>query len=125
MLSEDIAQHINRSHALKVDCIIAAAEKIIEQELEAHPKAIIAIAEKVLANVAEHVDIEIAANPVDAAVLSNSLSEITLPNISARNLTIIADEAIKRGSLVLRANKSIIDANIHTELGRAKAMLLS
>ena len=121
VLSEEIAQLINRSNLFKSDCIIASAEKIIKRHLENDPRAIIAIAENVLQNVAEHVDIEIAANPVDSIILSNSLHEISLSNASSRNLTIIADEAISRGSLVLRANKSIIDANISTEINQSKS----
>lgn len=124
-LVEELDQIFNRSYQFKIDAIVASANRLIEEHLDKNAGAIIAIAEKVLKNVAEHADVEIAANPIDAALLSNSLSETNLANASRRNLVIASDEGIKRGSLVVKANKSIIDAHLATQLNRARAILLT
>lgn len=125
ILMEELNQLLNRSYAFKIDCVMSCAERIIEHHLEHDSRAIIAIAEKVLKNVAEHIDVELATHPLDAAILASSLHEIPLANASRRTVVVTADDALRRGSLVVKANKSIIDAHLTTQLGRARAILLT
>lgn len=124
-LLDELSQIPERAYQSKVEQIVACAERLMEGHLQEDPNAIVAITKKILKNIAEHADVEIAANPTDAALLSNALSEIMLANSSRRNMTIAQDEAIKRGSLVIKANKSIVDANLATQLNRARAILLN
>lgn len=123
-LAEELNQLFNRSYAYKVEAIIGFARAIIEQQLEQDAKAIIPITEKVLKNIADHADVEVALNPADGAIINNALSEIASAHAGRRNFVIISDESIKRGSLVVKANKSIIDAHLKTQLDRALSILL-
>ena len=60
-------------------------------------------------------------NDFKGLVIKNNLVEL---NISvARKMIIIDDAAIKPGSLLIKANKSIIDAHLHTQVGRAGELL--
>jgi len=123
-LYDELSQLFSRSYPVKINRVVECARNLIDQHLQENPRAIVAITEKVLKNIAEHADVEIALNPTDAALLGNSLSEIPIAQ-SGRNFVIVSDETIKRGSLVLKANKSIIDAHLSTQLGRALSILLT
>lgn len=123
-LAQDLEQIFNQSYHYKIDAIVSCAERIIEHHLEHNPQAILAICEKVLKNISEHTDVEITLNSIDATILNNSLAEKNFNN-STRNLVITLDEGIKRGSLIVKANKNIIDAHLDTQLSRAKAILLT
>lgn len=124
-LIEELTQVINRSYVYKIDAVINCARMLIEQQLEQDAFAIIPITEKVLKNVAEHTDVEVAFNPTDAATVANALLEIPSAHAQRRNFVIISDETIKRGSLIVKAHKSIIDANLKTQLDRAFSILLT
>lgn len=118
---ENLLRH---SETFKIDAAVACAEDLVQQHLENNPQVIISMAQKVLKNIPEHADAELSAHPTDAAILACA-TEITLGNSSRRTIAIIKDESQTRGSLVLKANKSIIDAQVCTQLSRAREVLLS
>lgn len=108
----------------KVDCIGHTLQKLIEETLEKNPSMIIPMVLKLFKNISEHTDVELTAHPKDADVIKKSLHEITMACVSARKIIIIEDDSFKRGSLVIKANKSIIDAQITTQIANAKELLL-
>lgn len=107
-------------HAAKIASIIDNAESMVQEHLQKIPTAIVAMALKLLKNIAEHTDVEVTASTKDAEILKASDS---LLSSSARKVTIIGDDTFKRGSLVIKANKSIIDAHLSTQLCKAKEIL--
>lgn len=124
-LCDELEQVFTRSYPFKIEVVMDCDKRLIEAHLDENPRAILSISDKVLKNIAEHTDIEIAAHPSDAVLLTSSLSETALHNASGRNFVVMPDESMKRGSLVVKADKSIIDAHLSTQLGRAQAILLT
>lgn len=124
-LLSTIEKLLQRAMGFKIDAAIVCAEQLVEEHLEHDPQAIIVMAQKVLKNIPEHADAELSAHPTDAAILATATSQITVGNSGRRTITVIKDESQKRGSLVLKANKSIIDAQVSTQLSRAREILLA
>lgn len=116
--------NLKEAHSKKLALIIRCAEKIIAKNLEEQPRIIIGMAQKLLKNIAEHADAELVAHPTDAALLLNSLHEIVVGS-ARRKIIISKDQNLTRGSLIIKANKSIIDAQISTQLMRAHELLLA
>ena len=120
-LTKSLFSSLSNSRQFKVNCILDLAQTMISDHLVKDPHSIIFMLKKLLKNIAEHADVEISAHPADSLVIKNNLGEL---NISvARKMIIIDDAAIKPGSLLIKANKSIIDAHLHTQVGRAGELL--
>jgi flagellar biosynthesis/type III secretory pathway protein FliH len=107
----------------KINIILSRAEAIIDNHLRAERKVIIAMALKLLKNIAEHTDVELTTHPIDATTLRASINEITSACLSARKITITSDDSFSRGSILVKANKSIIDAHRKTQIEKAKETL--
>ncbi len=120
-LTKALFSHLSNSREFKENCILELAQTMINDHLAKDPASIILMLKKLLKNVAEHADVEINAHPTDSAVIKNRLSELTTS--VARKIIIIDDAGMKPASLLIKANKSIIDAHLHTQLGRAKELL--
>ncbi len=118
-------QHaFQKVHSAKVAAIAQHAEDLIFGYLQRHPHTIVKVAVNLLRNIAEHTDVEITASKTDADILRTSLNEIALAFASARKVTIIDDHTFKRGSLVIKAHKSIVDAHVKTQITKAKDLVL-
>jgi flagellar biosynthesis/type III secretory pathway protein FliH len=124
-LNTAIHRGLERAHELKIQSIIISVQKLIEQHLQEDSTSIINIAKKALKNISEHTDAELSAHPIDAAILAHAASALNISNAASRTVTIIKDETLERGSLVIKAHKSIIDARVSTQLNRARDVLLA
>lgn len=124
-LLDELSHVYSRAYNYKIDTIIDCAQRLTKEYLEKEPKAIIAITEKALKNIAEHTDVEITVHPSDARQLNLNLAELKMANAARQNFLIVPDNSIKQGSLIVKANKSIIDAHISTKFQRALTLLNS
>jgi flagellar biosynthesis/type III secretory pathway protein FliH len=109
----------------KVDCLIRNADRLVKIHIEKNPKTLIPMVLKLLNNIAEHADVELAAHKDDVAAIKNSVNEIIMACAYTRKINIIEDDTLNRGSMVIKANKSIIDAQLKTQLSSAKQILLN
>ena len=120
ILFADFENTFSQVQDYKINCIIDCARTLVNNHLAINPQGVVAIAIKVLKNIAEHTDVEILANNQDAEILEASLPEIALACTSARKVSVAKDKSMTTGSIVVKANKSIIDANLDTQLARAR-----
>jgi len=109
----------------KIDCIIKHAENLIKIHIEKNPRILVSMVLKLLNNIAEHTDVELCANKDDVAAIKSSVNEIVMACAYARKINIIEDDSLPRGSMVIKANKSIIDAQLKTQLYSARQILLN
>jgi flagellar biosynthesis/type III secretory pathway protein FliH len=124
-IANKLRQGIKRLYQAKIDLVIERAKDIIADHLERDPTAVISIMQKLFKNIAEHTDVEITAHPKDILIIKSALNEGAHSYTAARKVSLQEDDGFERGSLVIKANKSIIDAHLHTQLRRAHAILLS
>jgi len=114
-----------RLHNAKIDCILKHAEHLVLAHMQSHPHTIVSTAIKLLRNIAEHTDVELTANKMDADVIRSSLNEIGLAFASARKVSVVDDNSLLSGSIVIKAHKSIVDAQVKTMLNKAKELIQS
>lgn len=108
----------------KIDLIIENAKKIIEKKIELKPNLLIEMVIKILKNISEHADVELCVCSLDYEILSAAKSEIISACSLARKIHLVIDDKLSRGSILVKANKSVIDAQISTQLEQAKNVLL-
>ena len=108
----------------KVDEIITRAQALVAQAQQRDPTIVVAMMHKLLRNIAEHTDVEITAHPADLILIREALGENGLGQVAVRKVVLQEDESFSRASLIVKANKSIIDAHVHTQLERARTILL-
>ncbi len=105
---------------LKMDLVLDTTKILIEECIKNNPNIIIDILLKALKNISEHTGVEVYAHPKDITILSANLTDITRGCSFARKITLLEDENLLRGSIIVKANKSIIDAQISTQLAELK-----
>jgi type III secretion protein L len=99
----------------------ALAERLLGEALEVDPDKILALARQVLA-IARHArTICVVAHPQDADVLARRIAKLGLES-TALQIQVAADRP--RGSLLLRTDLGIIDADIALQLDRLTRALL-
>lgn len=108
----------------KAQLVADLAQRMIEKKMEKEPESIIAMLAGLLRNVPEHTDVEVSLHPVDANLIKSSFGTINILTDSSRKLVIIEDPNFTRGSIVIKANKSVVDAHIKTQVDRAKELLM-
>jgi flagellar biosynthesis/type III secretory pathway protein FliH len=114
---------INGIHQAKIDLVASTAKTMIEAQLLKFPHTIVSMASNLLKNIADHADVELTLNPVDASTIKASLGEISAIGASTRKLTVLEDTSFMRGSIVIKADKSIIDAHIKTQIEKSKELI--
>lgn len=119
---QTIQQGVAKLKQVKIDRVVERSEQLVEEHLSHHPEIIVGMLQKLFRSVAEHTDVEITAHPDDVVHIKAALSEGAYA--SARQVTLKEDDTFQRGSLIIKANKSIIDAHITTQLERAKTLLV-
>ncbi len=121
---QDVERGLVSLLRVKVECVVGLAGEIVARQLEAHPDTIVAMLKKVFRNVAEHTDVEVTAHPLDIMQIKSAINEGGFAHASARQIALKEDETFQRGSLTIKANKSIIDAHVKTQLEKAKILLI-
>lgn len=109
----------DRIDGQKIILIKRLARSLVTDKLSSEPEIIISMSIKLLKKVAEHTDVELCAHPVDAAIIRDAMNQLRAASGCSRKITVIEDESFGRGSIVVKADKSIIDAHIETQLKRA------
>jgi flagellar biosynthesis/type III secretory pathway protein FliH len=119
----DMEQNVLLMEQSKIEATIARASSLVAQALQREETLIVPMTHKLLRNIAEHTDVEITAHADDVAIIKGALSD-SHGRAAMRTVIFQEDESFDRGSLLIKANKSIIDAHVHTQLARARALML-
>jgi flagellar biosynthesis/type III secretory pathway protein FliH len=115
---------LSKLNEKKIDAILEYAQTLITTHLQTNPEAVVAMTIKLLKNIAEHTDVEISAHSAHASIIRSSLREISVACASTRKVAVVEDDALGFGSIIIKANKSVLDAQLKTQLDRAKELLL-
>jgi len=119
-MEKKIEQLHKKIKQVKIDLMLDTTKILVEECIQNNPIIIVNILSKALKNISEHSDVEVYAHPKDITILNANLTNITTSCLFARKITLLEDENLLRGSIIARANKSIIDAQISTQLAELK-----
>jgi flagellar biosynthesis/type III secretory pathway protein FliH len=123
-LMNALKNHIKESFEHKIELALREAEDLVDKKLNENPEIIIGMASVLSKYFSETSDIEIIAHPHDAVLLKEK-SVFRNAGSASRTVVMSEDKSLKRGSLLIKANKSIIDASIESKLLHAKELLLT
>lgn len=107
-----------------VNLAISIAEKIIGYEADTKDEAIENIVKKSIESVIYKKSIKIWVNPLDYATLDCRMNEILEQTNDEAIVTLLKDEAIKRGGCKIETEVSSVDATIDTQLTKIKEALM-
>lgn len=107
----------------KITAIIARAHDLIADAFSRDETLISAVVHKLFRNIAEHTDVEVTAHPADIEAIKRGLADNAQASTAVRKIRYQEDDGFTRGSLVITANKNIIDAKIKTQLTRAQSLI--
>lgn len=120
----DFREALHALNQAKINLIDEITQLIIEKKLAEDPDIIVSMTKNVLKQVTEYADVEISLHPLDAAHLKSFLGQNQFMGDSARKLTLLEDASFMRGSIVMKAHKSIVDAHIRTQIERARELII-
>lgn len=109
----------------KTEYIMQKTEGLVKDYLMENPQAIIAMSIKLLKNIAEHTDVEMTVNTKNAKLIKASLGKIAMACASTRKIIITEDDTLDVASVIIKADKSIIDAHLKTQLDKAYEVLIN
>jgi len=102
---------------------VKAAEKIIGEELRAHPDAIVAIVRQVLQGTrcGRHITIQV--NEADAQEARDRIDSLKQMG-AITEITIVGSSSVARGGCVVQSELGVIDARLETQLKCLEDILL-
>jgi len=119
-LQDKIKELNKKIKELKTQLVLDTTKILVEDCIKNNSNIIIDILLGALKNISEHTDVEVYAHPKDITILSANLTDITRGCSFARKINLLEDDNLLPGSIIVKANKSIIDAQMSTQLAELK-----
>lgn len=123
MVVANLNQELNKINSQKLSLIGEIASELIENELIKDPQLIIRMSERLLKNLVGLSRVEISLHPADALIMKSFLNDEQNKNGLGQTIDVVEKDSFMRGSLVIKTRKSIINAKISDQIGRAKKLL--
>ena len=95
---------------------IKVAEKILGQEVQTQPEAIVGIVRAALAGIGDREEVSIRVNPADFEAAQGQKSNFERMVEGLKKFEIVADQAIDQGGCSIETNLGNIDARLNTQL---------
>jgi flagellar biosynthesis/type III secretory pathway protein FliH len=115
----DACESINNE---KLDLLNDIAYHLIMETIVNNDLIIIRMIKNILKQVPDCREVEISLHPEDAKLFRSTNNEHLLTDIMQK-IVVFEDVTLLRGSIILKANKSIIDAQINTQIKRASELI--
>lgn len=114
-LEEEIIRVDNRLNQQLAPIVLQAARKIVGNELEINPKAIVSIVKNALQNVAQHRQILIYVNPEELDAIFEEREGLREVFEHLESLTIRGRDDISKGSCIIETEAGIINAQLDNQ----------
>jgi flagellar biosynthesis/type III secretory pathway protein FliH len=126
LLNEDLRKYVvevcEEINNEKLDLLKDLAYRLIRETIINNDLTIIRMIKNILKQVPDCREVEISLHPDDAKVFRATNNKHLLSDIMHK-IVIFEDITLLRGSIILKANKSIIDAQINTQIKRASELI--
>lgn len=99
-----------------LDMAIDMAKKIIKKEVETDRSVLLSVINGVLQDLSkEETRVILYVSPLDLAVAKNSVPEILETSQLEAKISVISDENVDQGSVIVKTNNGIVDASFKTQ----------
>lgn len=121
-LQDEIALGVERD---AIELALALAGKILAATLEVHPEGVVEVVQGALRRVGGQRRIVIFVNPADLDVVREALGELGAQAGGLEPLDLQADQRVEAGGAVVRTAEGEVDAQVQTQLERAREIALA
>ena len=99
-----------------LDMSIEMAKKIIKKEVETDRSVLLSVINGVLQDLSkEESRVILYVSPLDLAVAKNSVPEILESSQLEAKISVMSDENVDQGSVIVKTNNGIVDASFKTQ----------
>ncbi len=103
---------------------VKIAEKIIGEELRAHPDTIVSIARECLRGVRHEHNLVLRINPAESEEIQRNLESLVEVTGGGRRIQVVPDSAVAPGGCIVDSTVGLIDARLETQLKCLEEILL-
>jgi flagellar assembly protein FliH len=111
---------------LECDAVAMAfdlAEQILGAALEVAPQRVLDVIRGALRRLGERRHVTVVVNPDDHALVGELIDELRDEAGGIEHIVVIADRRVERGGVIVRTEEGEIDAQIRTQIARARAIV--
>lgn len=123
-LSQERDRWLAAWESAAIELSVGIAEKLLRQQLHAHPERVVPRVREILELAAGSADIRVRLNPDDRDLLAEAAGEVVRSLSSCGDVAVTADPSITRGGCLVETRHGMIDARLETQLDRIAAELL-
>lgn len=106
-----------------VELGLAIAAKVLSGTFEAQPERVLDVLRGALRHLADRRTITILVNPDDLEIVNASIDEVRASAGGIEQCEVQADRRVSRGGAVVRTSEGEVDADIDTQLERAREVI--
>ncbi|MFC1705329.1 type III secretion system stator protein SctL [Planctomycetota bacterium] len=122
-LEKEYSEELDRLEPEVVQLSVQIAEKILGEEMQLRPEAIIDIVAQALRTVRHQKDIVVRVNPSQVPIMEAQKSTLLGILSRAREVRIVSDESLRPGGCIIETEVGILDADIQTQLEEIRSAL--
>jgi len=119
-LREELAERLEYD---AVELALSLAEQILAGAIDVAPERVVDSVRGALRRLNDRQQVAAVVNPEDLELVSGCIDALRSELGGIEHLTVLADRRIARGSAVVRTQEGEIDAQIPTQLARARALV--
>lgn len=100
------------------------ARKILQEELQLNPEAVIRLVQKMILRAKERESLTVCVNPLDFPLVQNQRLQLLSMVSEQAEVKILPDSSIQQGGCIIRTTQGSLDARIDSQLDEIKTALL-
>jgi len=108
-----------------IELALALAEKILAGALQSRPQLVVDVVQGALRRLADRRRITVLVNPRDLEPVQAAIGRITAQGSGVELCEVLAEERVRSGGAIVRTAEGEIDASVHTQLERAREVVLA
>jgi len=119
------ALRVQTAEAVERDAVefaLALAGKVLAGAQQAHPELVVEVVQGALRRISDRRTITVLVNPADVDAVREAIGLLTAQGSGVEICDVQADERVQAGSAVVRTAEGEVDASVHTQLERARAL---
>jgi flagellar assembly protein FliH len=122
---QEKATIVQEAEPFVIELTTEIAKKVLQQELQTQPEALIHLIKQTLASVYETASLSIGVAPADFAFVQKQRQQLMAVDNAQIEVKVIPDYSIEQGGCIIRTSSGSIDARIDVQLSEIKKVLLA
>jgi flagellar assembly protein FliH len=121
-LRDQVAEMVERD---AIDLALALAAKVLAGALAARPELVVEVVQGALRRLSERRRVTVLVNPSDLDTVRAAIGQITAQGSGVELCDLQAEARVGAGSAIVRTAEGEVDASVHTQLERAREVVIA